>query len=130
MKAIIETKRINGKPAHRLAGSPEGAWLVEESEIDAMLNRVQRELNIRAMAIYEATGIPNESVSRCRRGRMPISDKWILRLSDFSGIPVAELRQVACIEPTVHPHGNARKAPQPQGPGRLLDGVQRDGLQA
>lgn len=110
MNAITEAKRIDGKPAHRLEGSPAGAWVVEDTEIDAILNRVRKELGVTRTAIYNATGLHAESVSRCRKGQYRIVEEWILRLSDYSGIPVSELRQVACIEPRIHPHAKARSA--------------------
>lgn len=107
---ILEAKLIDGKPAHRLEGSPEGAWLIADTPIDAMLRRVAAQLKCSYTAIYEATGLRAESVSRCRSGKQPLADGWTLRLSDYSGIPVAELRQVACIEPEVYPHPKARGA--------------------
>lgn len=110
MSAIIEAKRIDGRPAHRLEGSPEGAWIVAKTEIDAMLSRVEEQLGISRNMIYAATGMSAEAVTRCRQGQRPLADQWILRLSDLSGIPISELRQVACIEPATLPHHRARRA--------------------
>lgn len=106
---IIEAKRIDGKPAHRVEGSPLGAWIVANTEIDAMLNRVIAQLNCSRTAIYDATGMHAGSVTRCRQGAYILEDQWVLRLGDFSGIPVAELRQVACMEPVTQPHPKARR---------------------
>lgn len=108
---IIEAKIIDGKPAHRVEGAPPGCWTFADTAIDAMLNRVMLQLNCSRTAIYDATSITGESVSRCRHGTQPLLDRWILNLSDYSGIPVAELRQVACIEPVVYPHPKARRPP-------------------
>lgn len=110
-RAIIETKRIDGRPAHRLAGSPEGAWKIARSEIDAMLDRVQAETGAKRSEILCAADIDSARASRCRHGTQPLLDQWVLRLSDFSGIPAAELRQVACIEPAIYPHLRARRVP-------------------
>ncbi len=119
---VIETKRIDGKPALRFEGSAAGAWRVAKSEIDAMLDHVKRELRVRRQMIYDAIGASDSSISRCRTGEMPVQEQWILRLSDYSGIPVDELRRVACIESPVRPHRNARY--RASLPGRVFrDGV-------
>lgn len=108
--AIVETKRIDGKPAHRLVGWPEGTWHVSASEIDAMLDRVKQELGVKRITVLEAIGADSASISRCRAGKLKVQERWVLGLSDFSGIPVAELRQVACMEPATYPHLRARRA--------------------
>jgi hypothetical protein len=108
-RAIIETKRIDGKPAHRLEGSAEGAWNISRSEIDAMLDRVQAETGAKLYDILIAVGIDSSSITRSRAGKIGLPDRWLLGLSDFSGIPVAELRLVACVEPAVYPDLRARR---------------------
>jgi hypothetical protein len=110
MTAIIEAKLINGKPARRMEGSPEGAWLISETPIDAILDHVTHELGIRRMELYVAINVEPASISRCRAGTSPIQDQWLLRLQLFSGIPVAELLRVACIEHSTFPHRFARRA--------------------
>lgn len=107
---IIETKRIDGKPAHRVEGSPQGAWIVANTEIDAMLSRVQQELGVSRTTVLHAIGADPATISKCRAHETPVYERWILRLSDLSGIPVAELRQVACMEPVTQPHPKARRA--------------------
>lgn len=109
MNAIIDVKRIDGKPALRYDGTPVGAWIVAATDIDAMLNHVKHELQIPQMVLYAEVELDPASVSRCRAGHLPIQEHWILRLSDYSGIPPAELRRVACIEPVTRPHANARR---------------------
>jgi hypothetical protein len=108
-RAIIETKRIDGKPAHRLEGSAEGAWIVAKSEIDAILSRVQAETGAKRGEILDATNIQQACVSRCRHGKYGVPDHWLQRLAEYSGVPVAELRRVACMEPVVQPHFKARR---------------------
>jgi hypothetical protein len=108
-RAIIETKRIDGKPAHRVEGNPPDCWTVADSEIDAMLDRVKLQTGARLGDILCAVGIDSASISRCRAGKIGLPDRWLLGLSDFSGIPVAELRQVACVEPAVYPDLRARR---------------------
>lgn len=107
---ILEAKLIDGKPAHRLEGALLGIWVIANTPIDAILRRVAAQLGNTIGEIRDAAGIPGASASRCRKGQMPIVDGWLLRLSDYSGIPVSELRQVACIEPSTRPHPNARGA--------------------
>lgn len=109
MSAVVEAKLIDGKPAHRVEGAPAGAWQMSNTPIDAMLRHVQAQTDCSFTAIYEATGMNCASVTRCRQGLQPLSDQWTLRLHDFSGIPVAELRQVACIRPVTDPHLKARR---------------------
>jgi hypothetical protein len=108
MTNIIEAKRIDGKPAYRVEGTPEGAWRVAASDIDAIINHVTRELGIKSGALLLAIGIDPSSISRCRKGGMPIQETWLLRLHQFSGVPVAEMLRVACVEQSVWPHRNAR----------------------
>lgn len=110
-RAIIETKRIDGKPAHRLEGTPPGVWIVSKSEIDAMLDRVQTETGAKRSEILYDVGIDSSSASRCRAGKLQFQELWVLVLSDYSGIPVSELRQVACMEPATYPHHKARRVP-------------------
>lgn len=98
---IIESKRIDGKPACRLEGQPAGAWLVANSDIDAMLDHIKRALGVGVMEILRAIGLDASAVTRCRQGKQPLADQWVLRLSDYSGIPVSDLRRVACVSPSV-----------------------------
>lgn len=107
--AIAEVTLIDGQPAHRLEGTPEGAWRLSKSRIDAMFDRVRFELGVTKQVIHDATGIDPASVTRSRQGVYGLPDHWVIRLSEFSGIPVAELRQVACMEPSVQPHHRARR---------------------
>jgi hypothetical protein len=107
---IIETKRIDGKPAHRVEGSPEGAWRIAESDIDAILDRVMLELGVSITYLLAAIDVDSASISRCRHGTLPLQDKWLTRLHLLSGIPVAELIRVACYEHPVFPHAKARVA--------------------
>lgn len=108
---ITEIKLIDGKPAIRFENTPQGAWVVAESEIDAILAHIQREIpNLTRGAMLVAIGVDTASISRCRNGRMPVLESWLLRMQEFSGIPVAELRRVACIEPTIQAHEWARRA--------------------
>lgn len=107
---ITEIKRIDGKPAVRFEHTPAGAWKVARSEIDAILEHVHREIpKLQRGVLLAAVNIHNASVSRCRHGSEPIQDSWLLRLQDFSGIPVSELRYVACMEPAPA-HEHARRA--------------------
>lgn len=106
---VIEAKRIDGKPAHRVQGMPQGAWLIAKSPIDAMLCRVEAQCGCTRTEICESLGIHAASITRCRQGVEPLRDEWILRMHDFSGIPVAELRQVACVAPVTRPYVKARR---------------------
>lgn len=110
MKAIIESKLIDGKPAHRFEDSPEGAWHVADSSIDAIIDHVMSDLGVKRIEVYNAMGATYPSISRCRTGDLAIQDKWILRLHQFTNIPVAELLRVACVQRTVSPHSNARRS--------------------
>ncbi len=110
MIAVVECKQIDGKPAFRLEGWPAGTWQTSRSPFDAMIDLIGRTLNVQRTAIYAAIGVDASSVTLCRQGRRPIQDGWLLRMADYSGISVAELRRVAGVAPTVQPHPKARKA--------------------
>ncbi|MDQ1924577.1 hypothetical protein [Massilia pseudoviolaceinigra] len=110
MIAVVECKQIDGKPAYRLEGWPAGTWQTSRSPFDAMIDLIGRTLNVQRTTIYTAIGVDASSATRCRQGHREIQDGWLLRMSDYSGIPVSELRRVAGIGPTIQPHPKARKA--------------------
>jgi hypothetical protein len=110
MNTVAEVKRIDGKPAVRLAHMLAGTWLTAKTEIDAIIQHVLRELpGLTRTELYEAVDIPWASVTLVRQGVQPIQDGWLLRLQDYSGIPIEELRMVGCIGPSVPPHNKARR---------------------
>ena len=109
MTAIAEARRIDGQPAHRLIGSPAGAWITAKSPIDAILDRVQGQLGVNRSTVMCAVGMHHGSLSRCRHGELPMPDEWLLRLHLLSAIPVAELLKVGCIEHEIWPHIRARR---------------------
>lgn len=110
MITVVECTQIGGKPAFRLEGWPAGAWQISRSPFDAMIDLVARTLVANRTTIYHAIGVDPAGASRCRNGAMVMPDGWLLRMSGYSGIPVAELRRVAGISPTIQPHPNARTA--------------------
>lgn len=110
MSAVTEYKQIDGKPAFRMSDWPVGVWRTSRSAFDAMVDLVERTLDVKRSTIYEAIGVDGGAASRVRHGAQGLPDRWVLNMSDYSGIPVSELRLVAGIEPTVFPHPKARKA--------------------
>lgn len=98
MTAIAEARRIDGQPA-RLTGSP----------IDSILNRVQGQLRMNREELISAAGMHHASISRCRKGKQPLREAWILRLHLLSAIPVSELFEIACVEHEICPHIRARR---------------------
>lgn len=112
-KRAIAARRDGYTVLVRLEGMRPGTWLTEISPIDAILNHIRRELRIvdyHGCNILTAIGMSATAISRYRLGRTAISAEALVRLADYSGIPLAELRLVGCIEQRVAPHPQARTA--------------------
>lgn len=112
-QSIAEVKSDHGKIMVRLDGMVRGAWLEFDSPIDSVIAHVQRELGLKRRnvgVIIDAIYVDAACLTRCRQGvYKSIPEHWLMRLQDFSGIPVDELRIVANIVGNIGRHPNARK---------------------
>lgn len=119
---VTEVKTIEGKVWIRLEGMPAGVWKTYDSPIDSLIAHVQRELAISSKmngmasgVVLSAISVDPASISRCRArqgGYSAIPEHWLLRLHEFSGIPVSELRYVSGTESEIIPHHKARHQPK------------------
>ena len=108
----IEVAQIDGRICVRTQGMPAGIFYKYDHPVDSLLAHVQRELSpvIRSAGyLCIATGIPHAAVCRIKRGGGDIPEAWFLRLNEFSGIPVEELRRVAVEPAKVERHPLARR---------------------
>jgi hypothetical protein len=109
--SVVEHKEINGKMHYRFTNMPMGTYYPMRSKIDVMLDYVQAQLNIRyRLVMLDMLQIPDASVCRVRSGRYPdIPLDWLVKMQDFSGIPIDELRQLADLPPALERHPYARE---------------------
>ena len=108
----IEVTKIDGKICVRTVGMPQGIFYKYDHKIDSLLAHAQRELSpvIRSPGhLCVATGIPHAAVCRIKRVGGEIPEAWFLRLNEFSGIPVEELRRVAVEPAKIERHPLARR---------------------
>lgn len=114
MSTVAEVRIVDGRPQHRLAGAPHGAWTEYESAVDALVGHVVREMRMPTYgakgAVLGAVGIPASNASRARAGLIDIPIDWVFRLHDYTGIPVEELRWIAGLPQERNRHKNARVA--------------------
>ncbi len=122
MDVLLERPRRNqieavkplcdGRVLVRLVGAVRGVWLTYDSGIDSLLAHIARELCISGRGaktvVIASLCIDHAAISRCRHGPQQIQEHWLLRAHEFTGIPIAELRQVAGIGAGIPPHKNAR----------------------
>jgi hypothetical protein len=105
---------VDGQVLVRLVGTPRGTWLTYRSPIDSLVAHLSRELMLHGQGsktvIIASLCIDHAAISRCRSGQQPVREAWLLRMHEYSGIPVAELRQVAGLGAGVERHKLSRPA--------------------
>lgn len=82
-----------------------------KSKVDALLGHIQRELGIRRIVLMDLMGVNSSVASRLRNDvlQFGIPPHWFLSAHEVSGIPVDELRAVACTPSKHTKHERARK---------------------
>lgn len=83
---------------------------IYKTKLDALFGYVQRELQEKKKGPFlNDLGITSEYASRVRNGHEKMPELWYLRINEYSGIPISELRKImASVSPTVR-HERARK---------------------
>lgn len=103
---------VDGQVLVRLTTTPRGTWMTYQSAIDSLIAHIKRELLLHARGssgvVVDSLMIDHAAVSRCRTGVQKIPESWLLRMHEYSGIPVAELRQVAGLGAGVERHKLSR----------------------
>lgn len=109
-RKVLESKMVGVEVQLRFEGDVEDAWVMFPSRVDALLDHLQRELAITKRGyLVLMLHITPSSISRCRSGYLEVSAEWLVKMSDYAGIPIEELRLVACLGPVIPPHQHARK---------------------
>lgn len=108
MKLESVKHAADGSVMLRYEGDVVGTYRPFRTRIDALLGRVEDEYRLkRARSGRSLSGLPSQlgiahaSISRCRAGKYGLPQEWLLRMHDYSGIPIEELRKIANLEPLV-----------------------------
>jgi hypothetical protein len=100
---------INGEKVYRDDSMIAGLWKTLPCPVDRLLDHVQllTECGTRAM-LFARTGIPEAGVSRLRKGVRNANGRlyrfqleWLVRLADYSGLLLSELRTIGGMVPVV-----------------------------
>lgn len=107
----IHTKTLDGKPVYRRKGMPAGVWLPLPAPIDLLIDYLKQHLDIRHTTVLVSyLGIQEASISRTRKGTHGLPLHWLVKMSDFSGLSLEELRAISGLPLSVEPHKRARKS--------------------
>jgi hypothetical protein len=75
---------------------------IYKTRIDALIGHVKYKLGIRwTNAVIEGVGIHATSISKVRNNVFDIPLDWFIRIHDFSGLSIEELRAVYGTQPSV-----------------------------
>lgn len=76
---------------------------------DVVLAYVMLQLGIiKKITLLRAVGIEPSSVSRLHKLSLAVPARWYLRLHEYSGIPIADLREIANDRSDITPHENSK----------------------
>lgn len=69
---------------------------IYKTKVEALLGHVQHELDVTYKELLAGAEICDSMISRIRKGKSPMPPLWFLKLHEYSGISVRELREVSC----------------------------------
>lgn len=101
---IRMVRQVGGKVHVKLLGMAAEDWLIYDHPVDSLIDHARRAMgnpHLSTALICGAAGVAQSIISRCQRGEAVIPPTWILRFHDLTGVSIADLREVACMEPLV-----------------------------
>lgn len=97
-----EERVIGGKKMYRDATMVMGVWReLPEHAIDRLLEHILVLTGCPSRTVLrDIINVPTETVSRVRKGlNIPLA--WLVRMADYSGLTLTELRTIGDLEPTL-----------------------------